>query len=225
MENNNLENKKQNRKTLKNIVYIFLYFILLDEILIRVLPNFIDISNIILINTVYNESKLFIMSIFGIVFYWQELKIGMKNFANKWWKKIIQFIVVYILFIALSVLIGLLIEIPTSSNQYSLEEMINSYPIMIFGTIILAPFVEEIIFRHILIGELSKTIPKFLAIIISCILFALIHSELTLSFIVYFLMGMAFTIIYILNKDNFIASFFYHAIHNSIALLAVLGIL
>ncbi|HHX69231.1 MAG: type II CAAX endopeptidase family protein [Miniphocaeibacter sp.] len=225
MKNNNLENRKQNRKIIKNIVYAFLYFVLLDEILVRVLPVFIDINNKVLINAVYNGSKIFIMSVCGLVFYWHELRTGMKEFFNKWWKKIIQFLLVFILFTILSEIIGFLIEIPTSSNQYVLEEMIDSYPIMIFGTIILAPFVEEIIFRHILIGRLSKTIPKLLAIIISCTLFALIHSGLTISFIVYFLMGIAYTIIYILNKDNFVASFIYHVIHNSIVLLSVLGIL
>lgn len=64
----------------------------------------------------------------------------------------------------------------TSINQESLEEIFkNNASLFIFTTVILAPFVEEIVYRKVLLNIFKERYNTLLAIIISSSFFGFIH--------------------------------------------------
>ncbi|WP_179871740.1 CPBP family intramembrane glutamic endopeptidase [Bacillus cereus] len=62
-------------------------------------------------------------------------------------------------------------------NEIALRETAVNTPLLwsILITGILGPIVEEIVFRHILIGQLSKSLPTILTVILSIICFTGSH--------------------------------------------------
>ncbi|HKL61303.1 MAG TPA: type II CAAX endopeptidase family protein [Acholeplasma sp.] len=119
-------------------------------------------------------------------------------------------------------------EMTTSINQQAIEEMImSSYGIlMIIPVVFFAPIVEELVFRKA-IFSLFKS--DYTALIISSLLFGLIHvsSEASIqAFIVngiaYVVSGFALGYVYIKNKHNIWASIFVHAFSNALSVVLIM---
>ncbi|MCL1948882.1 MAG: CPBP family intramembrane metalloprotease [Turicibacter sp.] len=63
----------------------------------------------------------------------------------------------------------------SSQNQQAINSIMNVHPLMMAATtVLLAPLVEELIFRKTLMGSMKK-LPAVLSILISSMLFGLIH--------------------------------------------------
>ncbi|MCL2522368.1 MAG: CPBP family intramembrane metalloprotease [Erysipelotrichales bacterium] len=111
----------------------------------------------------------------------------------------------------------------TADNQLALEEMFNAgyvVPFFIF-VVILAPILEEIVFRKIIFHFIPHDI---LAILVSAFLFGMLHVVMTGDFIhvfPYLLMGLIFGWIYVHFKKNIYAAIFLHTINNGIAFFAL----
>jgi membrane protease YdiL (CAAX protease family) len=82
----------------------------------------------------------------------------------------------------------------------------------LFGTVILVPIVEEILFRGVLLDQISDKIPSVLAILISSIAFSFFHNDYV-QMIYTFIMGMIFAITY-LKVKNIFAPIIVHIIYN-----------
>ena len=67
-------------------------------------------------------------------------------------------------------------QVVTSENQAALESMAGTVPlpVMLVVTALFGPFVEEYLFRHLLIGKLSRKLNVWVCAVIS-VLFASIH--------------------------------------------------
>ena len=78
------------------------------------------------------------------------------------------------------------------------------------------PALEEIFFRHILIGKLSVYAPTWLVASISAVLFAYMHSHQWQDFLSYLPLSIILTLVYVKSGKNVAYSWLFHALNNSI---------
>lgn len=88
---------------------------------------------------------------------------------------------------------------PGSENTEQIFSLMEMTPIFVVIPAILAPILEEIVFRKIIFGTLYKRMNFFLAAIISSLIFGIIHFDLT-HLLIYTAMGFVFAFLYIKTK-------------------------
>ena len=110
-------------------------------------------------------------------------------------------------------------------NQSNIQSTFQEQPILIavFACVI-GPLVEELIFRQTLLRYLRKSLPTWLSIFIADLAFALTHMHsLDLSEWVgavgYLGAGLAFSIIYVKEKENIYYPLLVHMLSNSLSLI------
>ena len=81
------------------------------------------------------------------------------------------------------------------------------------------PVVEEIFYRHILIGKLSAYAPTWLVATISAALFAYMHSHQWQDFFSYLPLSIVLTLVYVKSGKNVAYSWLFHALNNSIMVI------
>lgn len=111
----------------------------------------------------------------------------------------------------------------TSDNQELIEAVLkfDSRIFMIITTILLAPFVEEILFRKFLFGilEVKLHLKPIWAVILSAAIFAGIHS-IDLFFFQYFALALILSISYAASKNNIFVSMGLHFVNNAMTIIA-----
>ncbi|KSU65944.1 CPBP family intramembrane glutamic endopeptidase [Arthrobacter sp. NIO-1057] len=135
----------------------------------------------------------------------------------------------WILTIMVNALIaGLTGQAVTSENQAALEGMATTVPlpVMLVVTALFGPFVEEYLFRHLLIGKLSRKLNVWVCLPISTVLFAGIHFigagvGSWLEVVPYVMLGITMGLAYILSGKSMAYSYMLHVLNNTIALLVV----
>ena len=112
-------------------------------------------------------------------------------------------------------------------NQSNIQSTFQEQPLLIavFACII-GPLVEELFFRQLLLHYLQKRLPGLLSIILVGLVFALTHMHnLSLSegvsAVSYLGGGLAFSIIYVKEKENIYYPLLVHMLGNSLALINV----
>ena len=110
-------------------------------------------------------------------------------------------------------------------NQSNIQSTFQEQPLLIavFACVI-GPLVEELIFRQTLLRYLRKSLPTWLSIFIAGLAFALTHMHsLDLSEWVgavgYLGAGLAFSIIYVKEKENIYYPLLVHMLGNSLSLI------
>ena len=110
-------------------------------------------------------------------------------------------------------------------NQSNIQSTFQEQPILIavFACII-GPLVEELFFRQILLRYLRKSLPTWLSVFLVGLAFALTHMHsLSLSEWVgavgYLGGGLAFSIIYVKEKENIYYPLLVHMLSNSLSLI------
>ena len=81
------------------------------------------------------------------------------------------------------------------------------------------PAIEEIFFRHILIGKLSVYAPTWLVASISAVLFAYMHSHQWQDFLSYLPLSIILTLVYVKSGKNVAYSWLFHALNNTIMVI------
>lgn len=152
----------------------------------------------------------------------------------------------------LSQLLARLLQASTTpANQESIQRSLQSnFLITAIPIVILAPIIEEIVFRGVILSGIKQLIERFtrintakkvmiykkyniafhyaeiIAIILSATLFAVIHLTSNFNqwiyFPTYFCAGVALGGVYVLNKERLYASIAIHAAYNAIPLLFML---
>lgn len=165
--------------------------------------------------------------LFSIIylFFKEEIKIKIKDFALNWKKNLKYIFIGLISIIFTNIIIGIFIQ-----NQGSNQETLNyiqqeSARVMLICfyifTVIIGPINEELIFRRIIIGEGRKYLPKHITLVISSVIFGLIHihniNEVILV-IPYICTGTILGFIYY-KSDNIITSSLLHILNNFIAVI------
>lgn len=119
-----------------------------------------------------------------------------------------------------------------SANQEIINDIILNYPIFGFiSVVIIAPVVEELVFRFMLCKPFEK-VKKFLGIILSALIFGGIHLVASVqsgtllddlpTLIIYVAMGATLAYRYV-KTDNVSSNIFAHAIYNTLAFIAILA--
>ena len=110
-------------------------------------------------------------------------------------------------------------------NQSNIQSSFQEQPILIavFACII-GPLVEELFFRQILLRYLRKSLPTWLSIFIVGFAFALTHMHSLdlsewVSAVGYLGGGLAFSIIYVKEKENIYYPLLVHMLSNSLSLI------
>ena len=110
-------------------------------------------------------------------------------------------------------------------NQSNIQSTFQEQPLLIavFACII-GPLVEELFFRQILLRYLRKSLPTWLSVFLVGLVFALTHMHsLSLSEWVgavgYLGGGLAFSIIYVQEKENIYYPLFVHMLGNSLSFI------
>lgn len=119
----------------------------------------------------------------------------------------------------------------TSANQAGLQSLMQQVPawLIVPVLVILGPFVEEYIFRHLLIGKLSRRLNIWLCCALSVVLFAGIHiagrQAITLTALLpYLAMGAVLVYVYVWTGKNVMFSYFVHAAKNLLAVVFIYAI-
>jgi membrane protease YdiL (CAAX protease family) len=137
--------------------------------------------------------------------------------------------------IAMMVLTALVVSaaggVQTSANQAGLQELMQQVPawLMVPVVVIVGPFVEEYIFRHLLIGKLSRRLNIWLCCALSVVLFAALHivgqEAITLpALLPYLAMGATLVFVYVWTGKNLMFSYFVHAAKNLLAVIFIYAI-
>ncbi|MDN3077081.1 CPBP family intramembrane metalloprotease [Enterococcus faecalis] len=134
-------------------------------------------------------------------------------------KNYFQELFIYIIFIVnfSTFVVGIFhpAELNTPSNIYDWRLLIG----MISSTVILGPIIEELVFRGIILGYLQRSFSKQFAVIISALLFGLVHFDWAQS-IHTFIAGIIYGIVYLKYKSIFIPIFI-HSITNFLVNVSV----
>lgn len=108
---------------------------------------------------------------------------------------------------------------PIADNQQAVINAIfdgGTGLVFCFFVAIGVPMVEEIFYRHILIGKLSAYAPTWLVASISAALFAYMHSHQWQDFFTYLPISIVLTLAYVKSGKNVAYSWLFHALNNSI---------
>ncbi len=156
-------------------------------------------------------------------------KLNYKDYMNKICVYFAVFLGLKIGFALVSGILSALLGVPISGseNQNTIDSITNNAPVMMFiSTSLLAPFVEEGIFR---LGLRSVIKEKYLFIAISGLVFGFMHifpTELPLyvaliQSIVYVAMGICLAYMYT-ETDNIWITIIIHALNNFLSMAAIL---
>ena len=111
---------------------------------------------------------------------------------------------------------------PIAENQQQVMNILNDGALGLVFTFFVGigvPVIEEMFFRHILIGKLSAYAPTWLVASISAALFAYMHSHQWQDFFMYLPLSIVLTLVYVKSGKNVAYSWLFHALNNTIMLI------
>ena len=113
---------------------------------------------------------------------------------------------------------------PVAENQQQVMNALNDGALGLVFTFFVGigvPVIEEMFYRHILIGKLSTYAPTWLVASISAALFAYMHSHQWQDFFSYLPLSIAVTLAYVKSGKNVAYSWLFHALNNTIMLVVM----
>lgn len=105
----------------------------------------------------------------------------------------------------------------TSENTQVLMDITRAVPIFMILTALIAPILEEIVFRKVIFGTLYKRTNFFIAGLISALIFGFVHGE-PQHLLVYASMGFVFAFLYVKTK-RIIVPIIAHMAMNSLVVI------
>ncbi len=138
---------------------------------------------------------------------------------------------VVVMLIVTALLVAALGTAQTSENQLGIQGLLQRVPawLMVPLLVVLGPFVEEYLFRHLLIGKLSQYVNIWICCAVSVGVFASIHvvgrEGLALSALAPYLgMALVLVAVYVWTGKNLMFSYFVHAAKNLLAVVLIYAI-
>ncbi|MFD2517035.1 CPBP family intramembrane glutamic endopeptidase [Salinimicrobium flavum] len=148
-----------------------------------------------------------------------------------WWNPVLTAVATFTAVILLSLFLKpLLLEIGGPQNTAHLAALRGNLPLLLFALLLVwiaAAFVQELVFRAFLINTLDSIFGNsirstWFAVLISALLFGLVHTWQGLSGILFTAaIGLVFGIVYILNGRRIWALIFVHGLLDSITLVSI----
>ena len=157
---------------------------------------------------------------------WNEIRKTKRKFFFEVLKGWLLLFLMTILFALLSEILKQVLGLSgQGQNEASIQSAFKEQPLLIavFACVI-GPLVEELFFRQTLLRYLRKSLPTWLSIFIASLAFALTHMHnLSLSEWVgavgYLGGGLAFSIIYVKEKENIYYPLLVHMLGNSLSFI------
>lgn len=219
---------RKNKLLIKSILFLFIYFaslyiigLLTPTILLQY--NLINNINQVQVfhNWIFIINHIFLLLI-GFLMFKKEYRQAFKLYLHNFFK----YLMIAIIGFALILICNSFFTF-TTSNQTNIINMLNSMTLFQKGlfTIIISfigPINEELIFRQILIGNFSKYLSKWVLLIFSSFIFAILHLSSFNNFyeiLPYLISGFILGISYIKSNNNIFCSVSIHWINNILSLI------
>lgn len=152
--------------------------------------------------------------------------LGLRGFRHVW-RTLLLILGLMVLIIAVNVLYSYLIEVfklNLKTNDQVLLEEIKTQPLTVYGiligSIVAAPFCEEIFFRGFVLPGLLREFPAAWAVLISSALFAVAHADYG-SFLPLFAIGLALAFVRLRTGSTW-ASMSLHILNNLLASVTII---
>ena len=210
-----------------SILYTVLFVFDGDKLLDSVMPSAIEN---------YLQYLLYVvLALYGsflfkdrLIQQWNEIRKTKRKFFFEVLKGWLLLFIMTILFALLSEILKQVLGLSgQGQNEASIQSAFKEQPLLIavFACVI-GPLVEELFFRQTLLRYLRKSLPTWLSIFIVGLAFALTHMHsLDLSewinAIYYLGGGLAFSIIYVKEKENIYYPLVVHMIMNSLSFISL----
>lgn len=157
------------------LVYAFLYFIVIPVVLFLLISLIPDTTEDFALTIVQLLTGVVYVALILVTTPWTKWFPSWMNSRFNWQKVVAYWVVIYLLNIVLSMIYMALGIEGVSGNQDTINEMVLSYPVLMgIAIVIIAPIVEELMFRFFIFGFLKK-FNIWLAYAVSSLLFGLIH--------------------------------------------------
>ena len=205
-----------------------------------VLLWFVYFSNLIIVprffltqaedGTLHVDRKVYILVQLITAMYavWSYREVIQRGFENLVKRRFIRDIAIgYVVRVVLTMLLALVVPLQQTDNQANIESLLNSTSIvlMLILTCVVAPIVEELVFREAIIGAFKDKMNPWILTAISIFFFVLLHSISNSGGIDWgaALMYIPLTIplvgMYRYYEDNVAASMLMHFVSNSVAMI------
>lgn len=217
----------------KDIFYLLLYFFVLPFIIYIVfdllLMNLPEREKILFIGFEDLFYEIIFYSVLGAItykYYKRDISNGLVRFKENWLKISLIIIMFFIVDNFIESIMNNVFYLPVPENQEILNEVFMRFPIVeSITTALFAPIIEEMVFRHILIGKLSKRITIVIATILSIFLFAFVHTGFSVEIIQYLPGSIILTILYLVSDKNIAVSIIYHILWNTVSIIGMFSLL
>lgn len=205
-----------------------------------VLLWFVYFSNLIIVprffltqaedGTLHVDRKVYILVQLMTAMYavWSYREVIQRGFERLVKRRFVRDIAIgYVVRVVLTMLLALVVPLQQTDNQANIESLLNSTSIvlMLILTCVVAPIVEELVFREAIIGAFKDKINSWILTAISIFFFVLLHSISNSGGIDWSaaLMYVPLTIplvgMYRYYEDNVAASMLMHFVSNSVAMI------
>ena len=205
-----------------------------------VLLWFVYFSNLIIVprffltqaedGTLHVDRKVYILVQLITAMYavWSYREVIQRGFENLVKRRFVRDIAIgYVVRVVLTLLLALVVPLQQTDNQANIESLLNSTSIvlMLILTCVVAPIVEELVFREAIIGAFKDKVNPWILTAISIFFFVLLHSISNSGGIDWSaaLMYVPLTIplvgMYRYYEDNVAASMLMHFVSNSVAMI------
>lgn len=184
--------------------------------------------------TLHVDRKVYILVQLITAMYavWSYREVIQRGFEDLKKRRFIRDIAIgYVVRVVLTMLLALVVPLQQTDNQANIESLLNSTSIvlMLILTCVVAPIVEELVFREAIIGAFKDKMNPWILTAISIFFFVLLHSISNSGGIDWSaaLMYVPLTIplvgIYRYYKDNVAASMLMHFVSNSVAMIFLIA--
>ena len=180
--------------------------------------------------TLHVDRKVYILvqlitAMYAVWSYREVIQRGFKNLVKRRFVRDIA--IGYVVRVVLTMLLALVVPLQQTDNQANIESLLNSTSIvlMLILTCVVAPIVEELVFREAIIGAFKDKMNPWILTAISIFFFVLLHSISNSGGIDWgaALMYIPLTIplvgMYRYYEDNVAASMLMHFVSNSVAMI------
>ena len=159
---------------------------------------------------------------------WSYREVIQRGFESLVKRRFVRDIAIgYVVRVVLTMLLALVVPLQQTDNQANIESLLNSTSIvlMLILTCVVAPIVEELVFREAIIGAFKDKMNPWILTAISIFFFVLLHSISNSGGIDWSaaLMYVPLTIplvgMYRYYEDNVAASMLMHFVSNSVAMI------
>ena len=180
--------------------------------------------------TLHVDRKVYILVQLITAMYavWSYREVIQRGFEDLKKRRFIRDIAIgYVVRVVLTMLLALVVPLQQTDNQANIESLLNSTSIvlMLILTCVVAPIVEELVFREAIIGAFKDKVNPWILTVISIFFFVLLHSISNSGGIDWSaaLMYVPLTIplvgMYRYYEDNVAASMLMHFVSNSVAMI------